>query len=332
MDKIEEFIADYLSGNISEENRKLLLTWVAEKEENRKYFDDRREIWFSSMSSDEIRTFSPSRGFLKFTKLRSFSGKRKSAIPPRARWATVSVACCISAALLFFAHSFFDKAERSTVSDIVVQVPSGSRTAVTLPDGSLVRLNSLSKITYNSDFGTSNRQVSLSGEAHFDVIHDDGLPFTVHAGKMTITDLGTVFNISNYDDDPTVSLVLVEGKLSYSFEDSGTSEEMAPGEKLVYDKAERKTAVSSVNTDVAVSWIKGRYIFENETLASIARKLERGFGVKISIADPSIAAIRFFGSFDENTRDVDEVLHTLSGTGRISYSSEGKSYTIRKQT
>ncbi len=92
MDKIEEFIADYLSGNISEENRKLLLTWVAEKEENRKYFDDRREIWFSSMSSDEIRTFSPSRGFLKFTKLRSFSGKRKSAIPPRARWATVSVA------------------------------------------------------------------------------------------------------------------------------------------------------------------------------------------------------------------------------------------------
>ena len=332
MDKIEEFIADYLSGNISEENRKLLLTWVSEKEENRKYFDNKREIWFSSMSSDEIRTFAPSRGFLKFTKLRSFSGKKKSGMRPGTKWTAVSIACCISAALLFFAYSFFDKAERNPVSEIVVQVPSGSKTAVTLPDGSSVWLNSLSKITYNSDFGTSNRKISLSGEARFDVIHNDALPFRVHAGKMTITDLGTVFNISNYDDDPTVSLVLVEGKLSYSLEDSETCEEIAPGEKVIYDKAERKTSVSSINTDVAVSWIKGRYVFENETLASIARKLERGFGVKISIADPSIAAIRFFGSFDENTRDVDEILHTLSGTGRISYSSEGKSYTIRKQT
>lgn len=332
MDKIEEFIADYLSGNISEENKKVLLAWVAEREENKKYFDDRREIWFSSMSSDEIRTFAPSRGLLKFTKLKTFSGNRKNGMRPGTKWTAVSVACCISAALLFFAYSFFAKPERNAVSDIVVQVPPGSRTAVTLPDGSSVWLNSMSTITYNSDFGSSNRNVSLSGEAHFDVVHNDELPFTVHAGKMTITDLGTVFNISNYDDDPTVSVVLVEGKVSYSFDDSETCDEMTPGDKLVYDKEKRNTAVSTINTDGAVSWIKGCYIFENEPLFSIAKKLERGFDVKISIADPSIASIRFFGSFDENTRDVDEILHTLSCTGKISYSSKGKSYTIRKQT
>lgn len=332
MDNIDELIAEYLSGEISQERKKTLFLWTEESPENKKYFLEKEEIWFSSMSYDEVKTFAPGRAFMKFIKELTFSGrlrKEKSGLVYKIIASSIAAASVFAAvALLVF--NLKDSPSYEQVSDILIQAPVGSRSSLTLPDGTSILLNSASEITYASDFGISHRVVNLKGEAYFNVKHNDKLPFIVHTGEMEIKDLGTIFNVCDYEDDPASSLILIEGKVSYSIGNIIVDGDLEPGSMVKYNKKENQAEVSQINTDEAVSWIRGCYIFENEPLYSIAKKLERGFAVEIEIEDESLASTRFYGSFDEEVRSVDEILKTLAATGKIKYTSKGGRYKIIK--
>lgn len=332
MDKIDELIAGYLSGDISWEQRQALFLWMEESPENKKYFLDKEEIWFSSMSSDEVKIFAPSRAFMKFIKELAFSSRFRKKRPVwvyRLVASSIAVAA-VFAAVMLFVFNLKTAPSHEEVSDIFIQAPIGSRSTLTLPDGTSILLNSGSEIIYASDFGKSHRIVNLTGEAYFNVKHNDKLPFIVRTGEMEVKDLGTIFNICDYEDEPSSSLILIEGKVSYSIGGMGENSGLEPGSMVKYNKNKNRTEVFQVNTDEAVSWIRGCYVFENEPLYSIAKKLERGFAVEIEIADESLASTRFYGSFDESFRSVDEILNTLAATGKIKYSSNGGRYKIKK--
>lgn len=333
MNEIDELIAECLSGEISEENRIKLSLWIEESSENRKYFIEKREVWFSSMSSDELKTFAPGRAFIKFLKEMVFSGRFRNDRPKfvyKIAASSLTLAACVAAAF-FLLSKFKTGSSTERVSEILIQAPAGSRSSVTLPDGTSILLNSGSEISYASDFATSNRAVALKGEAYFNVKHSDTSPFVVRSGKMEIVDLGTVFSVCNYEDDTKASVVLVEGKVSCAIEDLIVSEELAPGQIMIYDKDKMEAEVSDVNADEAVSWIRGCYIFEDEPLSEIVKKLERGFAVEIDIENESMASMRFYGSFDDTIRSVDEILETFAATGKMKFSSNGGGrYKIKK--
>lgn len=116
-----------------------------------------------------------------------------------------------------------------------VEAPQGTHSRISLPDGTQVWLNAGSALSYGSSFNETSREVSLSGEAYFEVARHAALPFRVEARGCTFTVLGTKFDISAYAEDPAVTAALLEGALRFESEDK--QEAMTPGDLVTYDCA-----------------------------------------------------------------------------------------------
>ena len=203
-----------------------------------------------------------------------------------------------------------------------IQVPEGSTSSFTLPDGTSVILNSGSRLSYLSDFGSTHRDVRLDGEAYFDVIHNEELPFRVNTDRLIVTDLGTAFNLRNYSSDADAQIALVQGKVEFSHGAQECSTPMNPGEIALLDKETGLSSVAEGRLENVVCWISGHITFDDESLDSIVRKLERSYNVSISIERPELGAIRFNGSFDKSSTTVAEILTALSATGKISFRAQ----------
>lgn len=341
-ENIDNAIAAYLTGEATAGERVLLEVWISASDENRRYFETRREIWFSSMTSVERVRYDAARAFSKFYRLLQFKSAQqevshrpggKSMMRPVRKAGTVRrIAAAVSvvaaiALIIILVKPSVSVCEDKT-AEVVVEAPAGSRTSLVLPDGTEVRLNSGSVLTYLSDFGKKNRAVRLTGEAYFDVRHSETMPFRVIAGDVVVNDLGTIFNVRSYGDDQRTEVALIEGRVSFCTAEDSTDVEMEPGDMAVYDAATGLSSISKTDVESIVSWIYGCYVFEDEPLRSIVRRLERGFDVVIRIEAPEAADISFCGNFDGSVRSVDEILSTLSATGKIRYRSSGNTYTI----
>ena len=245
--------------------------------------------------------------------------------------------------------------KQSTLSQ--VSTKPGSRTQIQLPDGSLVRLNSSSSLTYDKNFGKNIREVNLTGEAFFDVTKDSSHPFIIHTNVIDIKVLGTEFNVRSYPNDANTETSLIRGKVEVTVKNRSNEKiYLEPNEKLVVandnsapnkaltDQAERgdnKTNPSpkpiySVQhltyypVDSAVietSWIDNRLIFqENEKFQEVALKMERWYGVQINFTSEKVAGYQMFGSFKNET--INQALDELKLGFKFNYRTDGNIITI----
>ena len=193
----------------------------------------------------------------------------------------------------------------------------GEKSTITLSDGTKVTLNADSKIKYPDHFTGTNRKVYLEGEAYFEVHHNSKLPFIVKTGKLTITDLGTKFDLSAYPENKTVAVSLLEGKVKVSNNEKGKFEKtviLKPKEKLLYDKENGVSSLSVVDSLDAVGWKDGIYKFENEALGKVLSRLERAFGVKFKLNDQSVAEKKITIRFENNSlQTIADVIKSLTG-------------------
>ncbi|QHS60353.1 FecR family protein [Chitinophaga agri] len=226
----------------------------------------------------------------------------------------------------------------------------GSRSTVTLPDGSTVYLNVSSKLTY--DYGQENsRQVTLEGEAFFDVLKDEQRPFIIHTKKMDITVLGTTFNVRAYEEDKTVETSLIQGKVEVTIKgDVPKKVILTPNQKIVLENEEKNSPVKSVSmpvmhdkepyrleevtiipTDSLVAetaWKENCLVFNNERFEDIALKMERWYDVQIIFEDKQLAENRFTGTFINET--VDQTLEALRFTSPFHYHIDKKKIIIKR--
>lgn len=240
---------------------------------------------------------------------------------------------------------------RSSKQDLLsseVSTRHGSRSKVTLPDGTTVWLNVSSKLTY--DYGKADsRNVTLEGEAFFDVVKDENRPFMIHTRKMDITVLGTSFNVRSYKEDKTVETSLIQGKVEVTI--TGDNPEkiiLAPNQKIVLPNLDIKIPIAasvpvtnkelytlgqvSVNPHDSLvaetAWKENYLIFNNERFEDIAVKMERWFDVSIAIQDSTVKNYRFTGTFANET--VEETLEALKFTSMFHYNMDKKKITIKK--
>lgn len=175
----------------------------------------------------------------------------------------------------------------------------GQKRSIILPDGSLVTLNSNSKISFIQNNRTRN--VTLSGEAFFDVKRNPEKPFKVAATGVQIKVLGTSFNVKAYQEDQAVSTTLLEGKVHLET-DAGNGMEMSPNQQVHF----RKQDLALVPGDMAAyyqnNWRSGKLVFEDEPLAHILPVLEQWYGVRFEVA-PENAKCRFSMSIETETLD-----------------------------
>lgn len=194
--------------------------------------------------------------------------------------------------------------------DVIVRSGDSGTSQVTLPDGTLVRLNANSSLTYQQNFGQNNRKVKLSGEGYFEVKKNTEKKFIVNTGYIDVTVLGTKFNLYAYEDKDIIEMALVEGHVNVS-----TSKPpyqticVKPNEKVTYNKYDNKLNIEKTTTKIETAWLNKELVFREEKLENVFQCLSRKFRVKFSI-DSSISVDDVYtGAFDdEKIEDILEVL------------------------
>jgi transmembrane sensor len=158
--------------------------------------------------------------------------------------------------------------------------PRGGQYQLTLPDGSQVWLNAESSITYPTAFPGSERKVSITGEAYFEVAHNAKQPFRVETGSQMVEVLGTHFNINAYKEEPTINTTLLEGSIRLSSTFVHTSLILKPGQQG--QLAENKlTLAAKPDVEQVMAWKNGAFNFENLPLATALREIARWYDVEV---------------------------------------------------
>jgi ferric-dicitrate binding protein FerR (iron transport regulator) len=175
-------------------------------------------------------------------------------------------------------------------------------------------LNSGSTLTYSTPF-LEAREVTLTGEAWFEVEPNTKLPFEVSSGEMKLTVIGTTFNVSAYPEDNYVEVVLEKGSLlvNCGFYDEGIV--MHPSERLVYKDGVVSRSIEE--TEKYSSWTKGKLVFRSDSMVEVARRIERWYNVKLELMDSELERYSFRATFEDDP--LEEVLKYLSMTSPIRY-------------
>jgi transmembrane sensor len=207
----------------------------------------------------------------------------------------VAVAACMALAALaviLLPHERDPSNPRQQVS------ATQTNRAATLPDGSRVILSAQTSI--NVDFNGSKRNLELSaGEAYFKVKHDRQHPFVVHAGDISVTAVGTAFDVRREPDGVTVTVeegtVEIAGNV-FAKKGLPTTWRAEAGYRLNYSSQGRTAKITSVDTSSALEWRGGELAYVWEPLGAVVEDLNRYSEHKVIIKDPAIAELRFTGT------------------------------------
>lgn len=198
-----------------------------------------------------------------------------------------------------------------------VNCPVGIKTQLSLPDGSLIWLNSGTTIKYRLPFKNKTRNIEMDGEAYFEVTKDD-VPFIVHSGNSKIEVYGTEFNVKSFSVDNIMELTLKEGSIGFT---AGLLPErkLSPNDFLTYNKTQKSITVSKKNINKHIAWRNNQLVFDETPLAEMALMLERWYGIQVEIKSPDLLTYKFTTTFEnEPLLQVIDLLE-LSSPIRIKY-------------
>ncbi len=175
----------------------------------------------------------------------------------------------------------------TTAMQEVIACP-GSRVHFILPDHSEVWLNSGSKLEYALNMvQLDQRNVKLSGQGYFKVVHDKKHPFIVETEKMKVRALGTSFDVSSYSNDNQISSILEEGSIALINLQNKEFARLVPGQQAVLDKSSNELIIKDVDTALSTSWRNGKLVFRNTSLIEVTKQMERWFNCQIKV-DPKL--------------------------------------------
>lgn len=191
------------------------------------------------------------------------------------------------------------------IRDIIVTTGMGEHSRVSLPDGSLLTLNAQTTVRYNLADG--KRQVSIDGEAFFEVARDPEHPFVVTANGMTVTCLGTSFDVRNYSDESNISVVLRDGKVRVNARDADLT--MEPGSRVLMDRQTFALSKHTVTPSDYTAWLNGEIKYNDQTLEEIAAELSRNYNIDLVITSDELKQERFTGYLGRSSlRNILDVL------------------------
>jgi ferric-dicitrate binding protein FerR (iron transport regulator) len=202
----------------------------------------------------------------------------------------------------------------------------GGQWQVVLPDGSKVWLNSATSFTYPATFEKQpSRIVQLNGEAYFEVAKDKSHPFIVKTGQQQVEVLGTHFNINCYQDEPSVTTTLAEGRVKISSL-TGKTKVLIPGQQGILRNSD--LTVSDANVEEALAWKNGYFRFNDESIQSIMRKISRWYNIDVQY-NGDISTEGLNGKISR-FKNISQVLEALEATKTVHFKVEERRVTVMK--
>lgn len=203
---------------------------------------------------------------------------------------------------------------------------AGEQREITLPDGTLVWLNANTQMEYENTFGTSVREVTLSGEAYFEVEPDPTKPFRIHLGNATVEVVGTSFNLRSYAAEPDIVLNVMTGMVRFGQREKI---EVSRGNEAIYRiSTGRLQPVRPLNLN-STAWKTRQLVFEDALLGNVASDLGKYFGKSIVIETPEVVDCHFTGSFQDP--ELEHVLEVIGYSLNVKYHINDQRIILRGQ-
>lgn len=206
-------------------------------------------------------------------------------------------------------------------------VPRGKYTQLQLADGSVLHINSGSRVVYPRSFSGKRREIFADGEIYIDVRRDESAPFIVKTTRFEVEVLGTAFNVNAYSEDSVSEVVLLRGSVKLK-DSSKKTILLAPNELGTICEGNIKGKHSVVASDY-IAWTRGLLVLNAEPLGNVLQKLERYFDIHISV-DPVVKELPMYGNLDLNY-PLTEILRRISVTAPIRYKEIETGFYIEKR-
>lgn len=209
-----------------------------------------------------------------------------------------------------------------------LEVPRGGEYKVRLADGTLVYLNSATRMKYPVKFDEKERKVYLSGEAYFEVAKDPERPFFVEMEGVEVRVYGTSFNVNTHQKG-NIQTVLVKGSIGVKVLSSGMESMIRPGQMAEFKQGNTKVDVKDVNVAVYTDWKDGIFRFENQRLEDILAVLSNWYDMNVFYQTVSVKELHFSG-YMERYKDVSVILEAITLSTGVTFSVQGKTIIVSK--
>jgi ferric-dicitrate binding protein FerR (iron transport regulator) len=322
--RLTELSLKFLEGRTTVEEESQLFSEVFRSEETATEFKLLEDKWKATHTPSR-KTLGELEAFRR--KARRASRRKRMPFLRRSAWMAGALALAGLAVYLFVFRPNANKepAAVAKAQTFIVEAPLGTHSKISLPDGTSVWLNAGSKISYDADFNTSNRNVALLGEACFDVVHNKDLPLVVSTSGCSFKVLGTKFNISAYEDDGCVRVALIEGSLQVN---SPVEEDvMSKGD--VVSVSSDSGYIQKYTDDVSqyVSWTEGKIRYSNIPVPELLRRLSREFNVDIVLQVESVSSRNMRVAFSKED-SIDDIMKAVCEILQTSSVKVGRSFYI----
>ena len=317
----KEQLLKYIEGNLTPEQAEEALSWIGQSKENAAIFAALKAEWVFNHLPNTV---------LSEEQVGRFMQRQRKPANKLLR-TLMKVAAVLFIPVTGLAFYFMLTKNDAAVSPTLAFIPPQQQTAVlsyhtnpgvkglvVLPDSSMVWLNSSSTIKCPAEFGRTSRDIELSGEAYFEVKTNEDWPMYVKTSKgITVVVAGTSFNVSSYENDKDFKFTLISGNVTLVRDKTKQSITPAPNDHIVIPDARQVKTTKDSDIHYNTAWKDGFLLFENTPMDEVVKKMERWYGVHITIRDLAILDYRFTASFQSES--ITRVLDLLKITSNINY-------------
>lgn len=222
-------------------------------------------------------------------------------------------------------HTFDDSLKNEVMYNELI-VPRGGEFNLTLEDGTKVRLNADSRLRYPVKFVGKERRVEVEGEAFFEVMRNEHMPFVVVCSGIKMKVLGTSFNVNSYTDEPVIRATLITGKLEVSVADKKVV--LLPGVQSQVNVKTLEMKTEEVNTRMYTAWMDNKFSFKNKALNLILADLSRWYDVEFICKGIDAEEYYLTGRIPRHCT-LQEVVVLLEKISRLKFQIEGRKVFVR---
>ncbi len=323
---MDKLIIKYLNHELNPREWKELKKWLNEDAKNSAYLNTMEAYWKNSDGKIERAKENVLR------RLENDLFQADFQLSPKRNYYLLKIAASILL-LCAFSFLFYYLGNQSTAMEKAVELmieketEPGQRLTTKLPDGSVVTLNSGTKLTFPEKFDDNQRIVELNGEAFFEVEHDKDRPFIVRSNGSIVKVLGTSFNVRTYLEEAMINVAVSTGKVSFTSPDDKEAIILSPNQMITYQSGQQGIVVEKVDALDVFGWKDKILYFKNSELKDIIRELERWYGVRIVAKKDFSFKGNFTGEFEN--KSLENVLIGLSYLYEFDFLIENETVTLK---
>lgn len=322
--KTWDIIGKHLKGESSEEETAILQQWLQESIENQELLDEVTNLWEKtghldfSTQAPKIDLDQEWNAFEAYRDRNESIGK-KTVIPMWIYRVAAILIMCIGIVFYFLTSP-------DNTGQHITHRTQSEKMRLFLPDSSEIWLNKSSEISYQEGFGTEHRNLTLSGEAFFDV-RKNNIPFTINTRQSKTEVLGTAFNLKSYESDSNTEITLIRGRLAFSQAKNPTNKvHLNPGEKAILKNTTHQIIKTRYSDPQFLAWKEDILLFNKTTLHEVFSTLEEYFDIKVNVENQAVYLCHFTGNFKKPK--LNEILDVLSASINFTYHRTDTQVTI----